>query len=50
MIYQAKTLNETWDGLVNGAPAANEVFVFVMEGTCQNGGKVLKYGNVSIVR
>jgi gliding motility-associated-like protein len=50
MIYQAKSLNETWDGLVNGAPAANEVFVFVMEGTCQNGGKVLKYGNVSIVR
>ncbi len=50
LIFQTQNINETWDGKVNGAPAANEVFVFVMEGTCQNGGKVLKHGNISIVR
>ena len=50
MVYETKNINDAWDGKVKGAPAAIDAFVYVLEGKCQNGGDVLKYGNVTLVR
>ena len=50
MVYETKNINDAWDGKVNGAPAAIDAFAYVLEGKCQNGGNVLKYGNITLVR
>lgn len=43
-------MNDKWDGKVNGQPVSIDVFAYVLEGKCQNGSPVLKYGNISVVR
>ncbi len=50
MVYETKNITDTWDGKVNGTPAAVNAFVYVLEGKCQNGGTVLKYGNITLVK
>lgn len=50
MVYETKNMNDKWDGKVNGQPVSIDVFAYVLEGKCQNGSPVLKYGNISVVR
>lgn len=50
LVYETKNLDDKWDGKVNGSPVGVDVFAYVLEGKCQNGSTVLKYGNVSVVK
>ncbi len=50
MLFETKNINDTWDGSVNGLSASTDVFAYVLEGKCQNGSPVLKYGNITLVR
>ncbi len=50
LVYETKNMSDTWDGNVHGQPGSIAVFAYVLQGKCQNGAPVLKYGNVSLVR
>jgi len=50
MVFETKNISEGWDGTVNGTPVGVNTFVYVLEGKCQNGGDVLKYGNITVVK
>ncbi|HLP49282.1 MAG TPA: PKD domain-containing protein [Chitinophagales bacterium] len=50
LLFETKNINDAWDGKVNGQSASTDVFVYLLQGTCQNGGEVTKYGNITLVR
>ncbi len=50
MVFETNDLNEGWDGNVNSKQASTAVYVYVLEGTCQNGYDVMKTGNVTAIR
>ena len=50
MVFETNNLNEGWDGNVNSKQAATAVYVYVLEGKCQNGYDVMKTGNVTAIR
>ena len=50
VVFQTTNLNEGWDGSTNGKNDPTAVYVYVLEGQCQNGKEVMKSGNVTAVR
>ena len=50
MVFETNHLEEGWDGSINGKAAAQAVYVYVLEGKCQNGYDVIKTGNVTAIR
>ncbi len=50
MVYETNNLQEGWDGNVNGKMASTAVYVYVLEGKCQNGNDIIKTGNVTAIR
>ena len=50
MVFETNNLSEGWDGSTNGKAAAQAVYVYVLEGKCQNGYDVIKTGNVTAIR
>ncbi|MDB5283101.1 MAG: hypothetical protein JWO06_2176 [Bacteroidota bacterium] len=49
-VFETNNLNEGWDGTVKGKAAATAVYVYIVEGKCQNGYDVMKSGNVTAIR
>ncbi|HWB61940.1 MAG TPA: PKD domain-containing protein [Chitinophagales bacterium] len=50
LVFETHNQSEGWDGTAFGQPAPIGVYVYELEGTCQNGYKVQKSGNVTAVR
>lgn len=50
MVFETNDLHEGWDGNIKGKEAATAVYVYVLEGKCQNGNDVIKTGNVTAIR
>lgn len=50
MVFETKDLQEGWDGNVKEKQGSTAVYVYVLEGTCQNGYDVRKTGNVTAIR
>ena len=49
-VFETNNLSEGWDGMVNGQHAPIAVYVYELEGVCQNGYSVFKSGNVTALR
>ena len=49
-VFETHNLAEGWDGSIKGKEAPTAVYVYIVEGTCQNGYEVMKSGNVTAVR
>ena len=50
MVFETNRLEEGWDGNVNGKQSPQAVYIYVLEGKCQNGYDVIKTGNVTAIR
>ena len=50
MVFQTNRLDEGWDGSVNGRQTPVAVYVYELEGKCQNGYDVFKTGNITAIR
>ena len=50
LVFETKQLNEGWDGTTRGKTEATGVYVYILEGECQNGGTVIKNGNITAIR
>jgi gliding motility-associated-like protein len=50
LVYESKDLAEGWDGNIKGSPAATSVYIYTLQGTCDNGKEVLKNGDVMLLR
>lgn len=50
LVFQTNNINEGWDGTENGKTAPLGVYVYVLEGKCQNGYDVVKSGNITAIR
>ena len=50
LVFETNHLDEGWDGNVNGKHAAQAVYVYILEGKCQDGYDVMKTGNVTAIR
>jgi len=49
-VFQTTDAAQSWDGNVNGDPAAEGVYVWEAEGFCINGKRVHRTGNVTLIR
>ncbi len=49
-VFETDNINEGWDGMINGKPAPIAVYVYELEGVCQDGYSVFKSGNVTALR
>jgi gliding motility-associated-like protein len=49
-VFETDNINEGWDGTINGKPAPIAVYVYELEGECQDGNSVFKSGNVTAIR
>jgi gliding motility-associated-like protein len=50
LVFQTNNLNEGWDGSTNGKINETGVYVYELEGKCQNGYDIKKTGNITAVR
>ncbi len=50
MVFETNDINEGWDGYYKGKPCEPAVFDWYIEGTCSGGQKVLKKGNVTLIK
>lgn len=50
LVYDSASINEGWDGTVNGKPADVAVYVYTAKGECSSGNSVEVKGNVTLVR
>lgn len=50
MVFETRSINDGWDGKVNGQPASVDVFAYILQGKCENGEEVIKYGNITLVK
>ncbi len=50
LVYETHQLDQGWDGNLNGKPEGTGVYVYVIEGKCQNGNDLFKTGNVTAIR
>ena len=49
-IFQTNTIDPGWDGTYLGKTLSPDVFGFLVEGTCYNGEKFVKKGNVTLLQ
>jgi len=50
LVFETRSINDGWDGKVNGQPASVDVFAYILQGKCENGEEVIKYGNITLVK
>ncbi len=50
MVWQTNSINEGWDGTVNGKKSDLATYVYLLKGECSSGAEVQKSGNVTLVR
>jgi gliding motility-associated-like protein len=50
LIFETNNINEGWDGTWKGELCFPAVYVYYVEGVCSDGTKLLKHGNVTLVR
>lgn len=50
MVYETESMNDGWDGSVNGTAAGSAVYTYLMAGKCQNGYDIEKSGNIALMR
>lgn len=50
LVFETTNPTKKWDGNYNGEPAPVGVYVWEAEGFCENGKKIKKTGNVSLLR
>jgi gliding motility-associated-like protein len=50
LMFETHSIGEGWDGTVNGKPADQATYVYVLRGICTNGDPVQKSGNVTLLR
>ena len=50
LVFETTELDQGWDGSNGGKMDATGVYVYELEGTCQNGYDVIKSGNVAAIR
>lgn len=50
MVFETRSINDGWDGKVNGQPVSVDVFAYILQGKCENGEEVVKYGNITLVK
>lgn len=49
-VFETTSLDETWDGTYQGKMAQADVFGYYYEGTCNTGEKVIRQGNITVVK
>ena len=50
MLYETEDPHANWDGVFRGKLVDPGVYVFYLEGTCEESGKFLRVGNVTMIR
>ena len=50
VVFETNQLHRGWDGSINGNPADEGVYVFMIQGKCENGYDVTKSGSVTLIR
>lgn len=50
LMFQTSTINEGWDGIWRGTPTELGVYFWVLSATDRNGNKILKKGDVTLIR
>lgn len=50
LVFETSDLNQGWDGTYRGQLCSPAVYVWYLEGVCSDGGKILKQGNVTLIR
>jgi gliding motility-associated-like protein len=50
LVFETNDLNQGWDGTYKGQICSPAVFVWYLEGTCSNGTRILKQGNVTLIK
>ncbi len=49
-MFSTNNINEGWDGRYQGREMSPDVYAYYIKGTCLNGDKFIKKGNVSLLR
>lgn len=49
-VFETSDINDSWDGLVNGQPAASDAYVWVVEGLYEGERKFTESGTVTLLR
>ena len=49
-VFETNNLNQGWDGAFNGIKVAPDVFGYVLQVNCLNGGQYFKKGNITLIR
>ncbi|MCO5233845.1 MAG: PKD domain-containing protein [Chitinophagales bacterium] len=50
MVFESRNAEDAWDGMVNNSPLNTGVYVYFIEGRCENGEPILLKGNVTLLR
>jgi len=50
VVFEAKNVDEGWDGTYNGVPQPIGVFVYQVEGVTNTGAIIKKKGNITLLR
>ncbi|MCO5231098.1 MAG: PKD domain-containing protein [Chitinophagales bacterium] len=50
MVFESRNVDDIWDGSVNGTPLNTGVYVYYLEGRCNNGESILLNGNITLLR
>lgn len=49
-VYETEEVGGGWDGYYNNVPCAPDVYGYYLEVLCINGGKLIKKGNINLIR
>jgi hypothetical protein len=50
LMFETTNAEEGWDGTFKGIPQFPAVYVYYVEGLCSNDQKIVKQGNVTLIR
>ncbi len=50
MIFEATDINDTWDGMINGKPANQETYVYIVDATLEGIGFFQQRGNLTLIK
>ncbi len=49
LVFESNRVEIGWDGYINGTPARQDVYVWKVRGTFENGKSFVKHGNVTLI-
>jgi gliding motility-associated-like protein len=49
-LFEAFSIDDQWDGTYKGKPQAAETYGYYLKVRCDNGGELVKKGNVTLLR